>query len=406
MTGYFRQFDHRLWVLSLGWVASAVGFSISIPFLSLYFHSELGMSMTHIGLFFGFTAIIRSVFQTVGGELADRFGRYHQMVFSQLVRSVSFAFLAYSIYAGLGFWAIAAMLIVNSIFGAFFQPAANASVADILDKKQRTEGYSIVRVAGNFGWAMGPALGGFFAERSYAILFVISGIMTLLSSTIIALFLKGLKSYKKSEDRFSFSDFFALKGNELILKFALLIFILYLVVSQFIAPFSLYSVDFMGITKKQLGFLFTLNGLMVTLLQIPITRMLRNVRLTVQLTIGAVIYAIGYMYIGVTATFAAFSLGIAIITIGENFVSPPSLAITANLAPPGRVGRYMGIYGFAVTAGWSLGPLLGGVLLDMAKPNFIYSWSVIAVLALIAAAGFGWLTRLIPVDLNRRQENQ
>nr|MBN2277045.1 MFS transporter [candidate division Zixibacteria bacterium] len=406
MLTYLKQFDRRLWVLAIGWIASSVGFSISIPFLSLYFHSTLGMSLTHIGLFFGFTAIIRSVFQSIGGELSDRFGRYHQMVYSQIIRSISFLVLAYAIYGDWGFRAIAVLIIFNSVFGALFQPAANATVADLVGMDKRTEGYSIIRVAGNFGWALGPALGGFFAEQTYAVLFIISGGMTLISSIIIALFLKGIKMDYISNDKFQFGHIFQFKGYELIVHHALLVFILYLVVSQFIAPFSLYSVDFMGITKKQLGFLFTLNGLMVTFLQLPITRLLRSVRLSIQMLLGSVIYAVAYIIIGATATFMAFAIGIAVLTIGENFISPPALAITANLAPPGRIGRFMGIYGFSVTAGWSLGPLLGGLLLDLAKPDFIYSWGFVSILALVAAAGFGNLTRRIPKSLNLRQPHQ
>jgi MFS family permease len=79
MIAYLRKFDPRLSVLALGWLVSAIGFSLSIPFLSLYFHSELGLSLTSVGLFFGLTAIIRALFQAIGGELSDRFGRYYVM---------------------------------------------------------------------------------------------------------------------------------------------------------------------------------------------------------------------------------------------------------------------------------------------------------------------------------------
>jgi len=403
MLAYFKKFDYRLWILAGGWVASSVGFSLAIPFVSLYFHSDLGISLTGIGVFFGISAIVRSIFQAIGGELSDRVGRYPLMVFSQLARSVTFWLIALSISHGWGFYNIAGLIILNSIFGALFQPAANATVADLVSKEQRTEGYSIVRVGGNLGWAIGPAVGGFIAAKSYAMLFVFSGAMTLISGLVFALFLRGIKRAEYNEEKFSFKEIFVWKGNELILKHATLVFVLYLVASQFIAPFSLYSVDFMGISKEQLGFLFTLNGLMVTFLQIPVTKALGRMKLTIQLAIGALIYAVGYQWIGFNSTFVAFIIGIATITIGENFVSPPALAISANLAPKGRIGRYMGIYGFAVTAGWSLGPSFGGMLLDWARPSFLYAWSIIAIMALIPSIGFMGMTRRIPAELNLRK---
>lgn len=407
MLAYFKKYDHRLWILCGGWVASSVGFSLSIPFVSLYFHSELGMSLTSIGLFLGVAAIIRAAAQGLGGELSDRFGRYPLMVHSQIVRSLLFWMMSYSIYANWGFWAIGGLLILNSIFGALFQPAANATVADLVDVDDRIEGYSIVRVAGNFGWAVGPAMGGFLASHSYSLLFVISGFMTLISTIIIALFLRGIKMEKPSDEKSRFKDIFKLRGNELIIRHALLLFVLYLVVAQLITPFSLYSVDFVGISKVQLGYLFTLNGLIVTVFQIPTTRLLKGTRLTIQLAMGAIIYAVGYTMVGATATFLAFAIALTIVTMGEIFISPPALAIAANLAPKGRTGRYMGIYGFAVTAGWSMGPLLGSVLLDLFKPNFIYSWGIIGFLALLTSIGFFRMTRFIPVHLNvRRNTNK
>ena len=64
---YFRQFDRSLWVLAFGWLVGALGFSASMPFISIYFHSEFGFSMTEIGLFFGVMTIVRSVCQVIGG---------------------------------------------------------------------------------------------------------------------------------------------------------------------------------------------------------------------------------------------------------------------------------------------------------------------------------------------------
>jgi len=401
---YIKRFDYRLWILACGWVASAMGFAIAIPFISLYFHSELGMSLTSIGLFLGVNAIIRSLFQALGGELADRLGRYHLMVIGQLARSVIFLAMAVAVYQNRGFYPLGGLLILNSIFGAMFQPAANATVADLVGIENRTEGYSIVRVAGNFGWAIGPAIGGYLSEHSWGLLFIIAGVMTFLSGSIIAILLRGIKSIKKAVVEAAVTGVAAANNRMLLIKYTSLIFIMYLAASQFITPFSLYAVDFVGISKTDLGYLFTLNGLMVVLFQMPTTSALRKTRLTLQMALGSVIYAVGFMLVGLTSTFIAFAAAMVVITTAELFVSPPALAITANMAPKGRIGRYMGIYGFAVTAGWSLGPLLGCILLDYFKPNFINFWSIIGVLALAAALGYYKLTSRIPAAMNIRRE--
>jgi len=399
-----RRFDRRLWILGIGWIASATGFSISIPFIALYFHSELGMSLSEIGLFFGVSAIIRASSQAMAGELSDRLGRYPLMVFAQLVRSIIFLVMAYYVHKGHGFIVVGSLLILNTMFGALFQPAAQAMVADLVEAKDRTNGYAIVRVAGNFGWAIGPFIGGLVAAKSYSFLFIISGCMTFVSSMIIARFLKGVRQQERDVQPFSFRSLLNYRENRLIFQFAAYLLLLYIVIAQLIMPLSLYTVDIVGISKPQLGLLFAINGLMVTIFQLPTTHLMRKFKLTSQLILGAIVFGCGYFLVGVVATFVFFIGAMIIITIAENITSPPALALTANLAPAGKTGRYMGFYGFAVTFGWSLGPLVGSSLLEWVDPNYLYMWGIIAVLSFISAIGFRQLAHQLPDNMNFRDK--
>ena len=85
--GFFKQFNRDLWILAAGWFVGALGFGASIPFIAIYFHDVLGMSTTEIGLFFGAMAVVRSVFQAIGGEMSDRIGRVPLLIHSQIARS-------------------------------------------------------------------------------------------------------------------------------------------------------------------------------------------------------------------------------------------------------------------------------------------------------------------------------
>lgn len=398
---YVKNFELNLWILSLGWFVSAMGFAVSIPFISIYFYAELGLSMLDIGLFFSAMAIIRAIFQMVGGEISDRMERRQLLIHAQTVRSFAFGLMALTIYFEMGFWAIAVALLINSIFGSLFQPAANAMVADILPKDKRLDGYAITRSAGNLGWAVGPAIGGFLAGYSYGFLFVISGIITAGSAIFFFFYLKSPATTIINE-RFKYKDLLAIKDDKYLAIHSILIFILYLVVAQLIAPFSVYAVEMVHISEHELGVLYTLNGLMVVLLQLPLTRLLSKFRLTIQLALGSFIYAVGYGMVGFFSTFYFFLFAMTVVTFGEMFMSPPSLALTSKLAPDGRIGRYMGIFGFFVALGWSLGPLYGGVILDGFGDHHITAWALISSLALVAGAGYLYFTKLLPEEYNLR----
>jgi len=398
---YWGQFGSDVWTLALGWFASALGFSVSIPFISIYFHQTLGLSLSQIGIFFGLMAVIRSAFQIVGGEFSDRIDRRFLLIDSQVVRAVSFLLMALAVHRDWGFGAIAGFLLINSIFGAIFQPAANALVSDILPADKHLDGYALTRSATNLGWAAGPALGGFLAAESYGLLFLISALITLGSGLILWIFLKP-PPLSAAMNRFHLADLLAVRRDRNLAWHCGLTVLLYLVVAQLIAPFSVYAVEMIRISAHKLGILYTLNGLMVVLLQMPITRRLGSIRLTVQLACGALLYAVGYGFVGFCSQFWMLFIAVATITAGEIVMSPPSLTLASRLAPTGKTGRYMGILGFCISSGWSLGPLYGGVILDHFSGNHRLAWALIASLALLAAVGYAVFTRRLPDVYNRR----
>ena len=89
----------------------------------------------------------------------------------------------------------------------------------------------------------------------------------------MALFLKA-PPQASSGDRIRLKDLVAIKDDPLLARHCLLIFCIYLVHSQLIAPLSVYAVEMRGLSESGLGLLYTLNGLLVVSIQIPVTRLL------------------------------------------------------------------------------------------------------------------------------------
>lgn len=385
-TGRRSAIDRRVFIMSFGWMVSSAGFAMVIPFLSIYFHEHFGLSMSAIGLFFGFTAVLRSVPQPVAGWLSDRVGRVPIMGGSQILRALTFVGVGYAILAGGGFSLIALFISFNYIFGAVLDPAAKAMIADVVTPQQRVTAYAVLRIGGNLGWALGPAMGGFVSEQSFSTLFFIAGGMTVVSGIY---FLIALKDVPRENNRLSKSDFrwrdiVDAQRDPLLLRHCAISFVLFLAVAQLIAALSVYSVETVGISRAQLGVLYAINGFMVVFLQFPVSASLRRMPLTGQLVIGAVIYAVGYFLVGLADGFDFLVACMVIITIGEMVISPSSLTLVANLSPPEAYGRYMGIFGFFNTSGWSLGPTLGGFLLDVFASRPVMIWTVISILAMTA----------------------
>jgi len=85
--------------------------------------------------------------------------------------------------------------------------------------------------------------------------------------------------------------------------------------------------------------------------------------------------------------FPTFLVSMVLLTIGEMITLPTSTALTANLAPPAMLGRYMSVYGLTWGIGFEIGPAVGGFLNDNLTPVAIWHGG----LAIGLAATFGFV---------------
>jgi MFS family permease len=74
---------------------------------------------------------------------------------------------------------------------------------------------------------------------------------------------------------------------------------------------------------------------------------------------------------------------VAAISIAEIITMPAQQAVVTSMAPPGRVGIYAGLFGLCQVVGQSVGPLIGGALLDT-MPSRV-AWFVMALFGVAAA---------------------
>ena len=420
------QRDRRLLYLFVGRVLGSCGFSIVLPFLGLYLHDTRHVPMSAVGGVFFFAALAGALGQIVGGELSDSKGRKFVIVGSQLIRVCAFLGLGLAVLVHGPFLAIALLLCVSGFAGRMFEPPSGAMVADIATGERRAEYYGVIRIGSNLGWALGPALGGFLAALSYSSLFFFAAGVILTAAAVMAFKMGetsphhrhrvapahvtpavpelGPSSSATTGRGYPMRDLFRTLADPSFRLFCVVSLLLFTVMAQLISTLSVFAVESGGITKLQLGTLYSLNGLVVVFLQFPTVRATASLRLTTALVAGALLYGIGYGMMGVGTGFALLFTAMFVVSLGEIVATPPSLSLAANFADERSRGRYMGIYGLFNSFGWSIGPLVGGVLLDLNQGRPLVLWGTIAVLAAVASAGFAWLRKVIPPDIDRNLE--
>jgi len=138
----------------------------------------------------------------------------------------------------------------------------------------------------------------------------------------------------------------------------------------------------------------TTNAAMVVLLQLPITRIVRNLPRLLLTASGGLLYALGVFSVTFANAFPHFVWAMVIFTFGEMILVPTSTAITADFAPPEMRGRYMGMLGLTWSIGFGIGPTLGGLIGDHIGPTAI--WWITAFSGVAAAIIFIMLARIKP----------
>ncbi|MGQ9664093.1 MAG: MFS transporter, partial [bacterium] len=165
-------------------------------------------------------------------------------------------------------------------------------------------------------------------------------------------------------------------------------FMIFIVWGHLVSPISIYAVNRIGITKSQLGLLFSINGFMVVLFQYFITHLIPDKKELEALWVGALIYAAGYLSIGFAGNFGLLVISMVVITVAEMVITPSSQAYASKIARPENRGRYMAFYNLTQTFGWAFGPLLGGILLDTFTGRNPMVWVFVSMLAIASAFGF------------------
>ncbi len=404
MPASIKGHDRNVHVLVICRGITALGFAVVFPFLSLYLHDVMHVSMTAIGSIFRGSGLVGAVASLVGGELSDRFGRKRVMVTALSLRTVVFLAMSLAVWSKASFASIAGLVVLSTFTGRLFEPPAGALISDVTAPVRRQEAFALMRIGLNLGWAVGPALGGFLASRSYAFLFLISGIVTATGLVLLLATLKERRTLSSSE-KLSFRDMATVARDRVFSSYCLISMVLFVVAAQLIMAFSVYSVDWVGISKIQLGYIYSLNGLMVVALMFPCVKLVERFRMSRVMAVGSLLYAVGYfssafaghMQAAYGAGFAALFGSMIVVTFGEIFTSPASLALVANMSPPDRYGRYMGTFELFSSVGHFLGPFLGGIVMDASRGNAFFVWGPVGVLGICASVGFIILgTKLSP----------
>jgi MFS family permease len=345
------------WVLFGATLVNRAG-SMAIPFLMLFLTRERGLDPRDAGLVVALYGVGAIVSAPAGGRLVDRLGALAVLRGSLLLGGA--ALLLFPFVHGLP--ALVAATLLWSLLGEAFRPASLAMVSDLVGPEKRRAAFAANRLAVNLGMSVGPALGGFIAERSFRWVFLVDGLTALVAGLILiaAPWRMAPGNVERTPAGASPSGW----RDRRLLFFLAALAPAIVVFFQDAFTLPIFLVRDLGLAMSQYGLLFTINTVLIVLFEVPLNGAMAGWPHRRSLALGALLVGTGFGALAFARDFAGVAATVVVWTVGEMVLLPTASAFVADLAPTGRSGDYMGMYTMLFGLVFVLAPWAGTQVLE------------------------------------------
>lgn len=374
-----------MFYLGLTRLIRASGRVSSFIFLPLIFVFIYHISFIETGIVLGVAILLMSAIQYYSGILTDRIGRRVFLILIPIPAGLLYISMYFTVLYRLPVMLLIGLFYSTISINALQYPAIQASIADVTSLKQRLSGYTEIRVMANAGAAIGPILGAILSVYGFQYIFLMAGIATFIE--IIILYFNVKETYFPSKIEYlTKNDIKLAYKDRFFILFIIIGIIMAFVLRQRGASLTLYAFDFEGLPILYLAYIYSLNGILVVLLQYPIFKLMnRETRPVLFRSVGMLFYFLGFIVLMFSKNIDYFLLSMGIMTVGEDFVAPTTQTIITSIAPNNMKGTYIGIYNLFISFGSFSGSIVGLYMLSYYESATATFWLLIAMSSLVVS---------------------
>jgi predicted MFS family arabinose efflux permease len=387
----FSGIQKNVWILSVAMFINRSG-SMVLLFASLYFTKDLHFSIAQAGLvmsLYGAGSILGSY---IGGWLTDRKNLFYIMFFSLISSGLILLLL---LIATSPLW-IGAIIFFYALAADMFRPANSKAIASYSNKENLTRSVSLVRLAVNLGFSVGPAIGGFIAlYLGYKWLFVIDAFTGFAAAAMLYIYLPKTTVVETTHDHAVLNDSSTSAYRDgTYLLFILLVAFYGICFFQLFASIPQYFARVCNYKEDVIGLLLALNGLLVVVVEMPLITVLgKKQKVFPYIIAGAICIPIAMLILHLGKGIIIWSvLYTIIITLSEVFAMPFMMNYALSRPKKERQGQYSALYSISYGIANIGAPLIGLGIAD--RYGFDAMFYFFIGLGLFVAVGF-WVLQKI-----------
>lgn len=372
-------------VRAISWqtLASRIGNGMFMTIEVIYITLIVGLTPVQVSIAMGIGGLCMLLFTVPAGILADRFGARRVLLSAHIIEAVALLPLIFI----RDFWSLVLINIIVSIAGTTGHNATSTIISTLGTGEDRVSIRAAQRAMANMGIGAGTALAGIAlwinTALAYQLTIGLDFLMFIWAATFILRLPNVAPTMEKDEplNLVAFRDWRFL-GATLLNGVVGLHFII-----QGVA-LPLWILHFTVVPKWWVSVLFIINTVLVTVLQIRLSRGTGDVK------ISANKFRLGTLYLLASCAVYGWSaglplwvsagilaLGMVVHSIGELYVAAGSWSIGFDLAEEKHMGQYQGVY----SLGWGLGGTFGPLIITALVLGLgVYGWWVLGAVFLAA----------------------
>lgn len=354
--------DKRMWIIFLIIFINMLGFGIILPLLPYYVESFGAGPMT-----IGLISVAYSVFQLLSapilGELSDKFGRRPILLFSIGGTALSFGLLGFANSIPLLFLS----RIIDGASGGNIS-TAQAYIADITSKENRTQGMGMMMAAFSLGMILGPAAGGLLSVYGYSVPAFVAGGVALVATILTYFYLpESVKvnhevsvTVKKRGKFFSFRDFYDALTHPEVGLFLTISFMMMFAFSLMQGTFALFTEHSLHMSARDNGIIFAYLGFVGIVMQMFLLKRILKWIPEKRATIVAIVcMALALGLIAFSTNMLVLFIAVTLLAFGNSISGPVLAGLISKKTPDNEQGNIAGMNQSVGSVARIIGPISG-----------------------------------------------
>ena len=352
-------------VIMLTVLIDMTGFGIIIPLIPFY-AQRFAAGPAGIGILLSSFSIMQFVSSPYLGRISDVRGRKPVLLFSILTSVASFFLFTFAN-------SYLVLLLSRVVAGLASEGAvAQAYIADVTTKEDRSSGLGKVGAAVGIGFILGPVIGGLLSPYGIRAPGAVALIISFVNLVFVLLYLPEPERRKRREEDTGFMQSF--RGILSAIKEPLTgqVYIIHFVVTLAFAAIPvivpLLAIDYFSFTEVEMSYVFIFIGVIQVLLQgFVIKRMIRKLGEEKLIVLGPLLLLAGILSTPFFRSIAGFGFATIMVAVGVGIVNTAIPGFISLMTPQDMQGSNLGIIQSVGSIARIFGPIIAGALTELSS---------------------------------------